>query len=49
MKTRRGRARDVPVEDIQTLNKQEGKSRRDHVEEETTGEAISPGQTGTSR
>lgn len=40
---------EMQLEDIQTLNKQADKSRRDQAEEETVGEAMSPDQAGTTR
>lgn len=43
------REREMPLEEIQTLNKQADESRRDHAEEETVGAAMSPDQAGTTR
>lgn len=39
---------EMPLEEIQTLTKQADESRRDHAEEETVGEAMSPDQAGTT-
>lgn len=43
------REREMPLEEIQTLNRQADESRRDHAEEETVGAAMSPDQAGTTR
>lgn len=43
------REREMPLEEIQTLNKQADERRRDHAEEETVGAAMSPDQAGTTR
>lgn len=38
----------MPLEEIQTLTKQADERRRDHAEEETVGEVMSPDQAGTT-
>lgn len=38
------REQKMPLEEIQTLNKQADRSRGDHAEEETMGKAMSPDQ-----
>lgn len=43
------REREMPLEEIQTLNKQADRSRRDHAEDENVEEAMSPDQAGANR
>lgn len=38
---------EMPLAEIQPVTKQADKSRRDHAEEETVGEAMSPDHAGT--
>lgn len=39
----------MPLEEIQTLNKQADRSRRVHAEDKNVGEAKSPDQAGDKR
>lgn len=39
---------EIPLEEIQTLNKQADKNKRDQAEKKTVGEAMSPDQAGTT-
>ena len=48
VKMSRERWREMPLEKVQTLSKQADKSRRDHAEEESVGEAMSPDRAGTT-